>query len=92
MSPLLFLLPPNSIISFLLVFALLLLWRQRQRLQPAHWMLLLAFAGQVAATLGWLFSLETAFSRMTILFTLIGTVLSAAAAAAFWPRPAPDTR
>ena len=54
-------------------------WKREQ------WVLWFAFMGQVAATIGWMYSLGVVFSRMTVLPGMVIGVISAAEIGRRWP-------
>ena len=57
----------------------------RWPLKREQWVLWFAFLGQMAATIGWMFSLGVVFSRMTVLPGMVIGVLSAAELGLRWP-------
>ena len=71
---------------WIIVSGVVFVFLRRRSLQREHWMLLIAFVGQCAATIGWLLSLGVAFSRMTVLPSLFMGVLMACAYAYAWER------
>ena len=78
--------------AWIVVSAVAFLIVRRRSLQREHWMLLIAFAGQCAATIGWLLSLGVAFSRMTVLPSLFMGVLMACAYAYAWDKTSRNLR
>jgi hypothetical protein len=72
--------------AWIVLSAFAFVYMRRKSLQREHWMLLIAFAGQCAATFGWLLSLGVAFSRMMVLPSLFMAILMACAYATLWER------
>jgi len=66
--------------------------RSFPRWRVETWVLVLAFLGQAAATIGWMFSLGLTFSRMAVLPGMVIAVVAAAAVGRRWNPMRRDVR
>jgi hypothetical protein len=74
----------RSGLQWIVIGAVLALWRRPWT--RSHWVLSFAVLGQMAATVGWMFSLGIVFSRMTVIPGMVVGVISAAEVGRLWPR------
>ncbi len=81
----------NSGLPWIVVGALVA-FRSFPRWRVETWVLVFAFLGQAAATIGWMFSLGLTFSRMMVLPGMVLAVVAAGAVGRLWNPMRPSVR